>query len=101
MNKRLSGKLTVFLCDYFTEAMSSLKVASSTKVISPFSPLLIPYRFLPPDCPNFSKIYFWDEFIDVIGIGLLSLLFTFLLLAASRVMTDFYYKLVESGISKN
>jgi len=49
----------------------------------------------------FSKIYFWDEFIDVIGIGLLSLLFTFLLLAASRVMTDFYYKIVESGIYKN
>lgn len=46
----------------------------------------------------FSKISFWSEFIDVIGIGLLSLLFTFLLLAVSRVMTDFYYKIVESGI---
>ena len=31
--------------DYFTEATSLLNVASSTMVISPFSPLLIPYRF--------------------------------------------------------
>ena len=46
VKKRLSVKAdSLFVCcnnDYFTEATSLLNVASSTKVISPLSPLLIP-----------------------------------------------------------
>ncbi|WP_289058586.1 hypothetical protein [uncultured Flavobacterium sp.] len=46
----------------------------------------------------FEKISFWRELLSVIGITFLSLLLTFILLALSRAITDFYYKIVEPFI---
>ena len=38
---------------------------------------------------------FWKELINIIGYSFLILLFTFILMAISRSITDFYYKILE------
>lgn len=46
----------------------------------------------------FGKQIFWLEVIKIVAASLLVLLFTFSLMAISRGITDFYYKIVEPYI---
>jgi len=46
----------------------------------------------------FGKQYFWNEFINIIGISFLVLLCSFILLFISRAITDTYYKIIEPYI---
>lgn len=43
----------------------------------------------------FAKQNFWEELFNVIGFSFLVLIFTFILMAFSRIITDSYYKILE------
>lgn len=46
----------------------------------------------------FGKQNFWLELLNIIGYSFLVLIFSFVLMAISRALTDFYYKIVEPFI---
>lgn len=46
----------------------------------------------------FGKQNFWEELFNIIGYSFLVLIFSFALMAISRALTDFYYKIVEPFI---
>ncbi|MFD1602924.1 hypothetical protein ACFSJW_07535 [Flavobacterium artemisiae] len=47
---------------------------------------------------HFAKQIFWHEVLTLVGVSFLLLLISFLLMAVSRALTDFYFKIVETFI---